>query len=120
METFFTAIERIGSTRRQLLIALGFSTLGWLCQTVALWLAFHAVGTSVPLLQLFFVIPIGVIAGLTPLPGGLGGVESVLITLLIAIGVTAATAASAVIIFRGFMYLLPTVLGGSVVTVLQV
>lgn len=55
VETFFAAIERIGSTRRQLFIALGFSTLGWLCQTVALWLAFHAVGTSVPLLQLFFV-----------------------------------------------------------------
>lgn len=39
-----------------------------------------------------------------------------LITLLVAIGVTAATAASAVIIFRGFMYLLSNILGGNVVT----
>lgn len=118
LETFVGAIERIGTTRRQLSIALGFSTLGWVCQTVALWGAFRALGIEVPLLQLFFIIPIGAIAGLTPLPGGLGGIESVLISLLVAIGVASATAASAVIIFRGIVYWVPTLIGGSVVTVL--
>ncbi|MFB6186429.1 MAG: YbhN family protein [Halobacteriaceae archaeon] len=116
---FFEAINRVGTSPQLLGIAIGFSAVGWFCHTIALWSALLALGKSVPLVTLLFIVPIGAIAGLTPLPGGLGGVESVLVGLLVSTGVEATTAASAVIIYRGFIYWIPTTLGGGVVTILR-
>ena len=112
---FFRAIERVAANPRGLALALALSSLGWLCQMLGLWLAFRAVGTPIPLSVALFVVPIGAIAGVTPLPGGAGGIESVLVVLLVAAplaGVTEAVALAAVVVFRGMVYWTPTVLGG--------
>ena len=112
---FFRAIERVAANPRGLALALALSSLGWLCQMLGLWLAFRAVGTPIPLSVALFVVPIGAIAGVTPLPGGAGGIESVLVVLLVAAplaGVTQAVALAAVVVFRGMVYWTPTVLGG--------
>jgi hypothetical protein len=90
---------------------------------VGLWLAFEAIGHSIPLSIALFVVPLGAIAGVTPLPGGAGGIETVLVTLLTlatgpAIGLTVAT--SAVIIYRGAVYWVPVLIGGAVMSVLTV
>ena len=118
IDGFFRAIERVAATPRELAIALAASTIGWLCQTLALWVAFEAVGVSVPLSVVLVAVPIGAIAGVTPLPGGAGGIETVLVLLLLAAPlpqVTEATAVAAVVIFRGAVYWIPTLLGGIVV-----
>jgi uncharacterized membrane protein YbhN (UPF0104 family) len=84
---------------------------------VGLWLAFRAVGVPIPLSITLFVVPIGAIAGVTPLPGGAGGIESVLVVLLVAAplpGVTKSVALAAVVVFRGAVYWVPVVLGGVV------
>jgi uncharacterized protein (TIRG00374 family) len=120
---FFRAIERVATNRRGLVLSLGFSALGWTLQMIGLWLAFRAIGHSIPLSVALFVVPIGAIAGITPLPGGAGGIETVLVTLLTlatgpAVGLT--VAASAVIIYRGVVYWVPVLIGGAVMSVLTV
>jgi uncharacterized membrane protein YbhN (UPF0104 family) len=64
------------------------------------------------------VVPISAVAGVTPLPGGAGGIESVLLLLLVAAplpAVTKSVALAAIVVFRGLVYWVPVVLGGAVV-----
>lgn len=112
---FIRTIEQIAAHPSHLLVALGFSGAGWFFQAVALWLAFYAIGTSVPFAVVLFVIPISTIAGVTPLPGGAGGIETVLIALLTSTtSIESAIIVAAVIIFRGLVYWIPTMIGGGV------
>jgi uncharacterized protein (TIRG00374 family) len=112
---FFVAVETVGTDRRTLVSAVGLSALGWVAQATALWLALRAVGVTAPVAAVIVAVPVGAIAGITPLPGGLGGVEAVLVALLVPLaGVGAATAAAAVVLHRGAIYWLPTLLGGGV------
>lgn len=115
VDGFFRSIEAVATDRWTLLVAVGFSTLGWVAQTVALWLALSAVGVTPPFAAVLVAVPVGAIAGVTPLPGGLGGIEATLIALLVPLAaVDAATAAAAVVLHRGGIYWLPTLLGGGV------
>lgn len=112
IESFFTAIDRVAGDRESLALALGFSTVGWLGLAASLWLALLALGHRVPFPIVIAVIPVGSLASVTPLPGGLGGVEAVLITLLpAAAGVTPTVATAAVLVHRTGTYWFPTVLG---------
>ncbi|SIR75680.1 hypothetical protein SAMN05421858_3653 [Haladaptatus litoreus] len=112
---FIQTIEQIATSPLQLVFALGYSGAGWLFQASALWLAFYAIGTTIPFSVVLFAIPISAIAGVTPLPGGAGGIESVLIALLVSVtSVESAIVVAAVLIFRGLVYWLPTMIGGSV------
>jgi hypothetical protein len=114
---FFRAIERVTANPRGLALALGLSSLGWGFQMVALWIAFVAIGEPIALSIALFVVPIGAIAGVTPLPGGAGGIEWTLAVLIAAaspaVGFNVATAG--VVLFRGFVYWIPVVLGGGVI-----
>jgi uncharacterized protein (TIRG00374 family) len=113
IEGFFHAIERITGDPRGLATALGFSTLGWLCLAGSLWLSLYALGYSVPFAAVLVVVPVGAIAGITPLPGGLGGVEAVLVALLVpTTGVTVAAATAGVVLHRTATYWLPVLVGG--------
>lgn len=114
---FFEAIERVATNPRGLALALGFSGLGWFLQMIGLWLAFQAIGVPVSLPVVMFVVPIGAIAGMTPLPGGAGGIEAVLVFLLVAAplpAVTQSVALAAVVIFRGAVFWVPIAIGGVV------
>ena len=117
---FFEAIERVATNPRGLALALGFSALGWLFQMFGLWLAFQALHVPVQFSVMMFVVPMGAIAGVTPLPGGAGGIEPVLVFLLVAAplpGVTESVALAAVIIYRGVFYWVPVLVGGAVMSV---
>ncbi|MFC7044832.1 YbhN family protein [Halobacteriaceae archaeon GCM10025711] len=110
---FVTDIERVSADRRGLATALGYSALGWFLQAVALWLAFSALGVHVSLAATLFVVPVGTVAGVAPLPGGLGGIEAVLVALLVPVtGVSVGLVTAAVIIYRGTIFWLPVVVGG--------
>ncbi|MFC7153891.1 YbhN family protein [Halomarina halobia] len=116
VDGFFAAVERIAADRESLLLALSLATLGWLALSTSLWLSIYALSPVDPVAfaATLIVIPIGSIASITPLPGGLGGVETVLITLLVALGVNPVTAGAAVLLHRTTTYWLPTLLGGLV------
>ncbi|GAA0225956.1 lysylphosphatidylglycerol synthase transmembrane domain-containing protein [Haladaptatus pallidirubidus] len=120
IQGFFGTIERIAGDRRGLLLALFFSAFGWLLSSLSLWLSLYSLGHPVPFAAVLFIVPIGSIAGVAPLPGGLGGVEAALVLLLVPItGVTAATAGAAAVIHRGATYWLPTMLGGVTTAMLE-
>ena len=117
---FFHAIERVAANRTGLATALSFSALGWLLLAVSLWTSLYALGTVVPFAILLFVVPASSVAGATPLPGGLGGVETALVLLLVpTTGISAATASAAVLIHRGATYWLPVLVGGSAAATLE-
>jgi len=116
---FFEAVSRVGRDRRTLVTAMTFSAVGWVALATSLWLSLYALGYAVPFAATLFVVPIGSIAGVTPLPGGLGGIETVFIALLIpTAGVSASVATAAVLVHRGATYWLPTLVGGGVAAVI--
>jgi conserved hypothetical protein len=119
VDGFFVAVGRVTGSRQTVVLAMGFSALGWIALSGSLWLSLYALGHSVPFAATLFVVPVGSIAGVTPLPGGLGGLEAAFITLLIpTTGVPASVATAAVLLYRGATYWLPTLFGGGVATVL--
>lgn len=112
VEAFFAAIDRVATDRRELATALSFSALGWLGLMASLWLGLYAVGIVVNPAVVLIAIPVAALSGIAPLPGGLGGVEAILLALLVPIpGVTFGAAAAAVTLHRGATYWLPLVLG---------
>ena len=117
---FFGAIERVATDREGIALSLAASTLGWAFQMLGLWFAFEAIGASIPLSAVLFVVPMGAIAGVTPLPGGAGGIEAVLVAVLSAlpgVAIAPGTALAAVVIYRGAVYWVPVLIGGTVVGV---
>jgi hypothetical protein len=113
IEGFFTAIDRVAGSRPTLVRAIAFSLTGWLALATSLWLSVTALGEPIPFAAALVVIPVGSIAGITPLPGGLGGIEAAFVVLLISTtGISPAVASAAVVIHRGATYWLPTVIGG--------
>ncbi|WP_132059072.1 lysylphosphatidylglycerol synthase transmembrane domain-containing protein [Halorussus amylolyticus] len=120
IEGFFRALERVGGDHHQLALALSFSAVGWFLLSVSLWLSLFALGHTVPFATTLFIVPLGSVASVTPLPGGLGGVEAVLILLIVPItGVDAATAGAAAVIHRGATYWFPVLIGGSATAMLE-
>jgi len=120
---FVGSLERVAASPSGVARALGASAVGWLFQMVALWLAFQAVGSPVPFAVPLFAVPVGALAGVTPSPGGVGGIEVVLVALLSAIpgaAVGAETALAAVVVFRGSVYWVPVLVGGPVAAVVGV
>lgn len=120
VENFFASIERITTDRRAVSIAIAFSALGWFLQIFLLWLAFVSIGYRIPLSVALLVIPIGNVASIAPLPGGLGAVDTVFIGLLTSLtGVDVAAITAAVLIYRGLIYGLPIIVGGSTIALLS-
>jgi uncharacterized protein (TIRG00374 family) len=119
VDGFFTAVGRVATSRWTVAFAMCCSALGWVSLAGAMWLSLYALGYTVPFAAALFVVPVGSIAGVTPLPGGLGGLEAAFITLLVpTTGVPASIATAGVLIYRGATYWLPILVGGSVATVL--
>lgn len=118
---FAAAIERVGTDRRRLGFALGFSSLGWLCQALGLWVALLALSIRVPLYVPLVAVPLGATGGGIPTPGGLGGTEAVyvaVLTLLTAADTVTITAAVTIHATGG--YLLTTAVGAAAIGALEV
>ncbi|SHG70054.1 lysylphosphatidylglycerol synthase transmembrane domain-containing protein [Halobaculum gomorrense] len=118
---FFGAIERVATDRTGIAVSLAASSLGWVFQMIGLYLAFQAIDQPVPFSAMLFVVPMGAIAGITPLPGGAGGIEAVLVAVLVAlpsVSVSATAALGAVVIYRAAVYWVPVIIGGTVVSVI--
>ena len=121
LDRFFADIERVGTNRFRLSAVIGLSLVGWLAQAVALTAAFAAVGHPIPPSVVLFAIPLANLAGATPMPGGLGGIEAAYVALLVpTTGIEASTITAAVLVFRGGTYWLPVVIGGVATSTLGV
>jgi uncharacterized protein (TIRG00374 family) len=114
VDSFFRSIDRVATDRRELAVALSFSALGWLGLMTSLWLGLFAVGHPVDPEVVMVAIPVAALSGIAPLPGGLGGVETLLLALLVPLGVPSAAAFAAVTLHRAGTYWLPLLLGAAV------
>ncbi|XVH33361.1 lysylphosphatidylglycerol synthase transmembrane domain-containing protein (plasmid) [Haloferacaceae archaeon DSL9] len=118
LNVFIDEIEHVTADRSSLKRGLAYSASGWLLLSVALWLAVYAVGYTLPPEIALFVVPVGAITNLLPLPGGLGSVESVFILLLVTTaGVPAPEATAATLLYRAATYWLPLLFGIGTVAV---
>jgi uncharacterized protein (TIRG00374 family) len=117
LQRFFESVEHVAVDRRRLAVVIGFSLAGWLFQAAALAAAFTALSHPVQPSVLLFAVPLAYVAGVAPLPGGLGSIEAALVTLLVPTTSAAApTVTAAVLIFRGAVYWMPVVVGGAAVS----
>jgi uncharacterized membrane protein YbhN (UPF0104 family) len=76
-----------------------------------LWAAFHAFGRPPAIGVIVMGYLVGSLAGALPLPGGLGAVDGGLIGALVLYGSPSASAAAAVLLYRGLSLALPVALG---------
>jgi putative heme transporter len=87
--------------RRDWAMAVGLTFLNWLGDAACLALSIRAAGSPIPLRDLLLVWSAGQAAGSIGItPGGVGLVEAALVGALVGVGVSAARAAVAVMIYR--------------------
>ena len=113
IDRFYASLERIAAEPRQLAFALAFSYVGWVFFALPLYFAGQTLGLPIDPLVVLFIVPASTLAGLTPLPGGVGGVEVALVILLVALTPLAAGPATAVaLIYRVASYVFALAVGG--------
>lgn len=114
VDDLYEAFGRIAQDRVALAEAVAFAYLGWVCFALPLYFAGLTLGfDAVDPLLVLFVVPASTLAGLTPSPGGLGGVEAALVALLVALtGLTAAQALAAALVYRLASYWFALGVGG--------
>jgi uncharacterized protein (TIRG00374 family) len=114
VDDLYEAFGRIAQDRAALVEAVAFAYLGWICFALPLYFAGVTLGfDAVDPLLVLFVVPASTLAGLTPSPGGLGGVEAALVALLVALtGLTAAQALAAALVYRVMSYWFALGVGG--------
>jgi uncharacterized membrane protein YbhN (UPF0104 family) len=91
------------------------SSSGETSLAAALWVAVAAVARPVPVPVSLFVVPLSLLAVVTPLPGGAGGVEAAITALLASLaGLPVVDAAAGALLCRGATWALPVLVGGVV------
>jgi uncharacterized membrane protein YbhN (UPF0104 family) len=99
---------------RAILGAVGF----WVGDCAVLWAAFHAVGSVPPIGVIALGYMLGQLGNALPLPGGVGGVEPVMLGVLTASGVGAAAGAAAIVCYRAIALGVQATLGAIAVATL--
>jgi putative heme transporter len=99
---------------RAVLGAVGF----WAGDCAVLWAAFHAVGAAPDVGVVVLGYMLGQLGNALPLPGGVGGVEPVMLGVLTASGVGAAEGAAAIVCYRAIALGVQATLGAVAVGML--
>ena len=114
---FVRSCEHIASRPWALLTVVLLGLSGQVVVAGVLWLAVVSVGATAPFVVVVLLVPATKLSGITPTPGGVGGAQLLLATLLVSsVGLTAPTATAAALLYRAAAFWLPTVVG-AVVTV---
>jgi uncharacterized protein (TIRG00374 family) len=113
IDRFYASLELIADEPRELAYALVFSYTGWLFFALPLYIAAITLGFHIEPLVVLFIVPASTIAGFVPTPGGLAGVETALVVLLVALVPFGAGEAFAVAtVYRVASYWFALVVGG--------
>jgi uncharacterized membrane protein YbhN (UPF0104 family) len=80
--------------------AIGGAAIWWAGDCAVLWAAFQAVGASPNVLVIALGYMLGQLGTTLPLPGGVGGVEPLMLGVLTASGVDADAGAAAIVVYR--------------------
>jgi uncharacterized membrane protein YbhN (UPF0104 family) len=98
--------------------AVGGAAIYWGCDCAVMWAAFHAVGASQGIGVVALAYMLGQLGTALPLPGGVGGVEPVMLGVLTASGVGAGAGAAAIVVYRAVSLGLQAALGSVAVGLL--
>lgn len=105
-------VRRILARPGHVVSALLASMVTTLCFATAFYFSAHALLIPLTAVQALYIMTAGVAVGaVTPLPGGLGGVEAGLVAAMIAVNVSPAPALAAALLYRLISYWLPIVPG---------
>jgi uncharacterized membrane protein YbhN (UPF0104 family) len=99
VEAIPTGLRELPASARRpslILAAIGY----WAGDCGVLVVAFHAVHGSAPLAVIVLAYMLGQLGNALPLPGGVGGVEPLMLGVLTASGVSAGLAAAAIVLYR--------------------
>ncbi|KTG11239.1 hypothetical protein AUR64_04750 [Haloprofundus marisrubri] len=114
LDEFFSTFDRATSDRRTVVWAAVYAAVGWVLFALPLYLGSLAVGQSLPLALVLFVVPAAGLATLLPTPGGLGGTEVGLTAAVVVLAeVGLETAAAAVLVYRLCSYWFLLLIGGA-------
>lgn len=98
IQRYYETFRTVVGDGRAVLLAFALSQVGWILFALPLYTSAVALGVDVPLALALFMVPVAGLATVVPIPGGLGGVEVVLVGLLVALTVVELTTAGAVVI----------------------
>lgn len=113
LEGFYTTLDLVSTDRTAVAVALVFGHLGWLGLAATLYFTASALGTPIPFGIAILGVALSKVGFLVPAPGGLGGVELTLASVLFLItGMNAATATAAAILYRFATYWFTVGVGG--------
>lgn len=120
-ERYYAMIGAVADDRRRTAIAFAWALAGWIAFTIPLVTSALALGVDLPVAVALFLAPAAGIAGLVPLPGGLGGAEIGLTGLLVAVGgLPAPLAAGITLLYRVCTFWFVVFAGGAISTYRQV
>ncbi|MBV7296059.1 YbhN family protein [Corynebacterium sp. TAE3-ERU12] len=113
VEDMISQLTEVELSLDRMLVVLAWSLFNWLADVVCLYAAIRAIGVddmSSTAVLLAFVT--GKVAGfIQATPGGVGPVEAVLTTTLVAAGMVATQAFAAIIVYRTISFVLPAAVG---------
>ena len=108
----FGSVKSIASSPRTLGAIFGSEALDRIIGALALGATMSAFGAHIPFAALIFVsVGTGLLAGLAPVPGGIGVAEATMTGLLTSVGLPASQAVTIAIVHRVITSYLPPVLG---------
>jgi uncharacterized membrane protein YbhN (UPF0104 family) len=100
------------ATPKRLFGMLGANLASRMILSIALWFILQAIGAPLPLVTCFVVtVATNLLAGLVPIPGGIGVAEAAMTTFLGLAGLDADTAFAAAVVFRVATFYIPAAEG---------
>lgn len=115
MNQFHQSMKALIEHKRTLFISTFWAVAGWLSMTLVAVVTFRSMGVKVSIMAVFAVYAVMIFMQMLPLflPGGVGLVDIVMITLFSAIGIPMHSAIAATILTRLIQLWLLTALGGA-------
>jgi uncharacterized protein (TIRG00374 family) len=114
MNQFHESMKTLAEHRGTLFISTFWAVAGWLSMTLVAFITFRSMGVEVPMRAVFAVYAVMIFLQMLPLllPGGVGLVDIVMVTLFGAIGVPMHSAVAATILMRLIQLWFLTAVGG--------
>jgi uncharacterized protein (TIRG00374 family) len=115
---FFDTVNDIVERPLVVTASLVLCLIGWTLSVLPLYLTLQAVGSTVGLPIVAFVVPAAGLAGLAPLPGGTGGIEVATVGLLALLGgVDVGAAGAAALLARVATFWTPMTVAGFIAVI---
>ena len=113
VSSFYESIDRISASRRATASGLLFGHAGMVFLMVPLTVAGYAVGVTIPVGLAAGIVMATKFSGVLPTPGGVGGIEAIMVAMLVAVGdVGSATATAVTLLYRLSTYWYLLFVGG--------